>query len=114
MRKAILKGASLDGTIEGFYQTKPVFFVKGVNNPEEAKKIFLEKKFDIIPVLDRNGGRVVDVLSWSKVFKEGEHNYRSKLDVPVVIMAGGKGTRLDPFTRILPKPLIPLGNISFR
>jgi NDP-sugar pyrophosphorylase family protein len=24
-------------------------------------------------------------------------------------MAGGKGTRLDPFTRVLPKPLIPLG-----
>ena len=36
MRKAILKGASLDGTIEGFYQTKPVFFVKGVNKPEKA------------------------------------------------------------------------------
>ena len=25
-------------------------------------------------------------------------------------MAGGKGTRLDPFTKILPKPLIPIGN----
>ena len=25
-------------------------------------------------------------------------------------MAGGKGTRLDPFTRVLPKPLIPLGD----
>ena len=36
MRKAILKGAILDSSIEGFYQTKPVFFVKGVNNPEKA------------------------------------------------------------------------------
>jgi NDP-sugar pyrophosphorylase family protein len=25
-------------------------------------------------------------------------------------MAGGKGFRLDPFTRVLPKPLIPLGD----
>jgi NDP-sugar pyrophosphorylase family protein len=25
-------------------------------------------------------------------------------------MAGGKGTRLDPFTKILPKPLIPIGD----
>ena len=32
-------------------------------------------------------------------------------DVPVVIMAGGKGTRLYPFTKILPKPLIPIGEV---
>ena len=31
------------------------------------------------------------------------------LDIPVVIMAGGKGTRLAPYTKILPKPLIPIG-----
>lgn len=31
--------------------------------------------------------------------------------VPVVIMAGGKGTRLYPYTKILPKPLIPIGDI---
>jgi NDP-sugar pyrophosphorylase family protein len=29
-----------------------------------------------------------------------------------VIMAGGKGTRLRPFTNILPKPLVPIGEKS--
>jgi NDP-sugar pyrophosphorylase family protein len=29
-------------------------------------------------------------------------------NVPVVIMAGGKGTRMEPFTKILPKPLVPI------
>ena len=32
-----------------------------------------------------------------------------QIDVPVVIMAGGKGMRLQPYTNILPKPLIPIG-----
>lgn len=35
-------------------------------------------------------------------------NYQ-KIDIPVVIMAGGKGTRLSPYTSILPKPLMPIG-----
>lgn len=33
-------------------------------------------------------------------------------DVPLVIMAGGKGTRLYPFTKILPKALIPIGDYT--
>ncbi|WP_053956730.1 nucleotidyltransferase family protein [Inediibacterium massiliense] len=30
---------------------------------------------------------------------------------PVVIMAGGEGKRLEPITKVLPKPLIPIGDI---
>ena len=33
-----------------------------------------------------------------------------KKNVPVVIMAGGEGTRLEPFTKILPKPLVPVND----
>ncbi len=33
------------------------------------------------------------------------------IDIPVVMMAGGLGTRLYPYTKILPKPLIPVGDI---
>ena len=29
-----------------------------------------------------------------------------------ILMAGGKGTRLRPFTAVLPKPLVPIGDLS--
>jgi NDP-sugar pyrophosphorylase family protein len=32
-------------------------------------------------------------------------------DVRVVILAGGKGTRLMPYTAIFPKPLMPIGDV---
>jgi NDP-sugar pyrophosphorylase family protein len=31
-------------------------------------------------------------------------------DVRAVVLAGGRGTRLAPFTSVLPKPLMPIGN----
>jgi NDP-sugar pyrophosphorylase family protein len=33
------------------------------------------------------------------------------MSVPVVIQAGGKGTRLYPYTKVLPKPLMPVGDL---
>lgn len=33
-------------------------------------------------------------------------------DVPIVILAGGRGARLAPYTSVLPKPLMPVGDQS--
>jgi NDP-sugar pyrophosphorylase family protein len=56
-----------------------------------------------------NNDRVVqEVLLWTDLLGEDVRpSVAAVPDVPVIIMAGGKGTRLDPFTKILPKPLIP-------
>ncbi len=46
-----------------------------------------------------------DFLGFENIAKK-----EKKLKIPVVIMAGGKGLRLDPITKVLPKPLVPIGD----
>ncbi|MBF0330176.1 MAG: NTP transferase domain-containing protein [Nitrospirae bacterium] len=74
---------------------------------DKARILMMKREIEQIPVLDRTGV-IVDVILWTDIFGKKESGKRS-LSNTVVIMAGGKGTRLDPFTRILPKPLIPVG-----
>ena len=58
-----------------------------------------------IPVVDKENNIIsIEFLDNVRIAK------RVQLDIPVVIMAGGKGTRLAPYTDVLPKPLIPVGN----
>ena len=62
--------------------------------------------FIAIPVVDFEQ-HIIDVYIGSSKIR----NEHAALCVPVVINAGGRGTRLDPFTRVLPKPLIPVGDL---
>ena len=107
IRKAILNGADMVDSIKRYYQPNPTILTKGKFDNDEAKKIFTIKRFDLIPVVDNNG-KLFDVLLWENVFGESKPVEKVNIDIPVVIMAGGKGTRLEPFTNVLPKPLIPV------
>ena len=109
MRGHILKGHNLNGTIEEAFHSNPIFIFQADFDPDKVKAVFLENKIDLIPILDQNH-KVVDFITWEKAFGNNRKSENRKLDVPVVIMAGGKGTRLEPFTRVLPKPLIPVGD----
>lgn len=60
-----------------------------------------------VPVVDANG-TLLDILLDPDSIQETPP---PQLNLPVVIMAGGMGKRLDPYTRILPKPLIPIGDL---
>ena len=107
LRKAILKGSGVGDYISDIYCQKPTVFVKGKYSTKDVKKLFIKNKFDLIPVVD-DKGKLSDILLWETVFKNDKNRQNEKLDVPVVIMAGGKGTRLEPFTKVLPKPLVPI------
>lgn len=59
------------------------------------------QKVDLVPILDESR-ILVDIYTSKDVAKQ------KKISFPVVIMAGGKGTRLKPFTESCPKPMLPV------
>jgi dTDP-glucose pyrophosphorylase len=106
LRRSILGGSLFTDDISNSYNINPTTLTKGLFNSEEAKYQLRTKKLDLIPVVDKNNV-VVEYVTWSTLGDE-KMTVRLLDDVPVVIMAGGKGTRLEPFTKILPKPLVPI------
>ncbi len=111
IRRSILQGVSLEETIENVYQKKPILIKEDAYSIEACRKIFIQKRIELIPIVKTNG-KVINYITWEDAFSQSEESFKKpqRLNIPVVIMAGGKGTRLAPFTNVLPKALIPLGD----
>jgi dTDP-glucose pyrophosphorylase len=112
VRRAILNNIGFDKPISEMMFRCPRFVRSDEGGfREKAKECILHYRLHAIPVLDKVDS-IVDVLFWYDFFESHPHELFNVelLTNSVVIMAGGKGTRLDPFTKILPKPLIPFGD----
>lgn len=110
IRRGLLSGLTFSESVEEtMYRDFVSLSFDSPNLKEQAEKIMLEKKIEQIPVLDKKG-LITDVILWTDLFEPAEQKEKIKHLNQVVVMAGGKGTRLDPFTKVLPKPLIPIGD----
>lgn len=106
IRRWILKSGSLNDSVNKIMEPNPKYiFEKDI---KEAKEVLLKQNLIGIPVVNRRK-EVLDIIFWNDNYNKKTN--QEKITNPVVIMAGGKGTRLDPYTRVLPKPLIPIGDI---
>jgi len=107
IRRSILAGTGFSATIANSFFTEPSILKKDEYTKDEAKELLRSKKLDLIPIVDEKR-HVVDYVTWSRLGVRSKENEKSLSGIPVVIMAGGKGTRLEPFTKVLPKPLVPI------
>tara|TARA_B100001142_G_scaffold329241_1_gene391836 strand:+ start:4031 stop:5074 length:1044 start_codon:yes stop_codon:yes gene_type:complete len=101
IRRFILKDGSLDIPVSSIANRN--YIKLSEVEIEKADSIFLNNDFNHIPVVDKKGQLKSLIVRKDEVIEN---------EVPVVIVAGGKGTRLAPMTKIIPKPLMPVGDAT--
>lgn len=107
IQRAILKGIDLSSPISMILDKQKIY-AYDYDSIDSIKNKMSKLRAECMPVIDKFGN-LVKVYFWKDLFDQ-ETNIRNKnLNLPVVIMAGGKGTRLAPLTNVYPKPLIPVG-----
>ena len=108
IRKGILKKKNLKSSISNLYNKKPTYFFLNNYTKKQAKETLINNHFDLIPVINKNE-KVLKIIKLLDIIKEKKKKVRIKsLKVNAIIMAGGLGTRMAPFTDILPKPFLPI------
>ncbi len=99
IRRNLLKGKSIDDKVSDFMFMDFRYIRLGeISLPQikEFKKMNLKQ----LPLLDENN-RIVNLIDFTK--------QKSLLPLEVVLMAGGRGERLRPYTDTVPKPLLEVG-----
>ncbi len=109
VRRALLKGAKIETRISKFYQDfKNIYYVTEKKYDFKlVKKRIIENSLFIVPIVDIER-KLIDCIT----FRDKDKKILNTSKIPAVIMAGGEGVRMRPFTNILPKPLLPVNSKS--
>lgn len=107
IQRAIIKGHSLTDYVSNILDRNKIY-ADATESIDVIKSKMKLIRAEIMPVL--KNGVLVEVYSWEDLFWGTSEPNKNLIDLPVVIMAGGKGTRLKPITNVIPKPLVPVGD----
>lgn len=110
IQRSIIKHIDLNEPLSSIVKITGMLYGCKSDSQEIIKEKMLKIRAQIMPVLDGNGN-LIKVYAWEDFFPSEDFlSQREQIELPVVIMAGGKGTRLKPITNVIPKPLIPVGD----
>lgn len=102
IRRALLKGVTLDSRVEKFYNASPI--TCSINDSrEKIIQLSAINKIYQIPVIDSDGC-VVGIAEIDELLQTSLRTNK------VILMAGGLGSRLSPLTDTTPKPMLNVGN----
>lgn len=107
IQRAIIQNKPLETKISEVLR-KNIRIGRPSDSVDFIKQMMLEYRMELCPVVDSDNN-IIDIYYWEDVFKEKEIQPKNQFNLPVIVMAGGFGTRLKPLTNVLPKPLIPIG-----
>src|SRR3989338_7246114 len=101
IRRSILHHISMSKNVLKIANLKPITVLQGTPT-DKILELMVSTKLNQIPVVDKKG-KVIDIKILNELVRPAKKNN------PVLIMAGGYGRRLRPYTQNTPKPLLNVG-----
>ena len=108
IQRAIIKSIALNEPVSRILDKNKIYGYQ-TEGEDAIKEKMRMMRAEVMPILNEQG-ELVDVWFWNDLFKKADLALREKINIPVVVMAGGKGSRLKPITNVIPKPLVPIGD----
>ena len=103
IRRHLITGNTLETKVSDVMNKKFISVYQG-EKKQRILQIMREKGINQIPVIS-DSGKILEIVLLKELIEVKDY-----IDNPVLIMAGGIGSRLRPFTENCPKPMLKVGD----
>lgn len=107
VQRALINNKATDSLVEKVLR-KQIRIANPNDSLDEVKQMMLTYRMEYCPVV-KDDKTIERIYFWKELFEQKDIQTSGSFNCPVVLMAGGFGTRMRPLTYVLPKPLIPIG-----